>query len=92
MGNFFEIGSRIWNLERMINVKAGFNRGDDYLPERFSSQGGSGPSKDSLVDQDKLLDEYYDLRGWDRSGRPGEKIIANLNLREIAHKIELDIQ
>ncbi len=91
-GKFFEIGSRIWNLERMINVKAGFNRGDDYLPERFSSQGGSGPSKDSLVDQDKLLDEYYDLRGWSRSGRPGEKIIANLNLREIAHKIELDIQ
>ena len=89
---FFEIGSRIWNLERMINVKAGFNRDDDYLPERFSNQGGSGPSKDSLVDQDKLLDEYYDLRSWDKSGRLTEEILADLNLTEIAHKIELDIQ
>ena len=91
-GEFFEIGSRIWNLERMINIKAGFNRDDDYLPERFSNQGGSGPSKDSLVDQDKLLNEYYALRGWDKTGRPKENLINDLNLREIAHKIELDIQ
>ena len=91
-GEFFEIGSRIWNLERMINIKAGFNRDDDYLPERFSNQGGSGPSKDSLVDQDKLLNEYYALRGWDKTGRPKENLINDLNLSEIAHKIELDIQ
>lgn len=91
-GKFFEIGSRIWNLERMINLKAGFKRKDDYLPERFSSQGGSGPSKDSLVDQDKLLNEFYELRGWDKKGRPKEDLIKDLNLIEIAHKIELDIQ
>ena len=91
-GKFFEIGSRIWNLERMINVKTGFERDDDYLPERFSSQGGSGPSKDSLVDQDKLLNEYYDLRGWNKTGRLKKNIVNDLNLTEIAHKIELDIQ
>ncbi|MFN2363332.1 MAG: aldehyde ferredoxin oxidoreductase family protein [Halarsenatibacteraceae bacterium] len=91
-GKFFEIGSRIWNLERMINVSAGFTRDDDYLPDRFSSQGGSGPSKDSLVNQDKLLNEYYDLRGWNNKGQPKENLIKDLNLTEIAHKIELDIQ
>ncbi|MFW5790888.1 MAG: aldehyde ferredoxin oxidoreductase family protein [Bacillota bacterium] len=89
---FFVIGSRIWNLERIINVKIGFDRDNDYLPERFSSQGGSGPSIDSLVDQDKLLNEYYELRGWDKTGRPKENIINDLNLSEIAHKIELGIQ
>ena len=91
-GKFFEIGSRIWNLERMINLRAGFTRDDDYLPERFSSQGGSGPSKDSLVDQNTLLNEYYDLRSWDIKGQPKENLIKDLNLTEIAHKIELDIQ
>lgn len=89
---FFEIGSRIWNLERMINVKSGFTREADYLPERFSSQGGSGPSRDSLVNQEKLLDEYYELRNWDKIGRPKENLIDDLNLTEIAHRIELDIQ
>jgi aldehyde:ferredoxin oxidoreductase len=33
-----EAGERIVNLERMFNVRNGFSRKDDQLPERFTSE------------------------------------------------------
>ncbi|MBI3962797.1 MAG: hypothetical protein HY335_08600, partial [Deinococcus sp.] len=33
-----EIGERIVNLERLYNVRLGFNRQDDYLPRRFTEE------------------------------------------------------
>jgi aldehyde:ferredoxin oxidoreductase len=33
-----EIGERIVNLERLFNVREGFDRSDDYLPKRFTTQ------------------------------------------------------
>src|SRR5690606_31365886 len=30
-----QIGERIWNLEKLFNLKAGFTRKDDTLPERL---------------------------------------------------------
>jgi len=67
-------GERIWNLERLFNLKAGFARKDDTLPERFFSGGIS------RVEFEKALDEYYDLRGWDESGMPTGKKLKELGL------------
>nr|WP_269848420.1 aldehyde ferredoxin oxidoreductase C-terminal domain-containing protein [Methanosarcina horonobensis] len=34
-------GERIWNLERIYNLKAGFTRKDDTLPERLFEAGSA---------------------------------------------------
>jgi aldehyde:ferredoxin oxidoreductase len=78
------IGERIYNLERLINTKRGVSRKDDILPYRVMNEPiPDGPAKGLYVPRDVLdsmLDEYYQLRGWDREGRPTEAKLAELGL------------
>ena len=64
------IGERIWNMERDFNNRAGFTRKDDTLPKRLLTEPAkSGPAKGLVNGLDKMLPEYYALRGWDESGQ-----------------------
>lgn len=74
-------GERIWNLERIFNLKAGFTSADDTLPERLLKEPiKSGPSKGEVSDLSKMLPEYYRLRGWNRNGIPSEEKKRELSL------------
>ncbi|MFW5932731.1 MAG: orotidine 5'-phosphate decarboxylase / HUMPS family protein [Candidatus Hadarchaeota archaeon] len=53
-----EIGSRIYNLERLFNMREGLDRADDQLPKKFD------------IDVENMLKEYYEERGWDKNGTP----------------------
>jgi len=72
------IGERIYNLERFINVERGFDRRHDTLPRRFLEVPlPEGPAAGQVVLLDRMLDEYYRLRGWDPQGVPMDgKLIA----------------
>ena len=74
-GEFRKCGERTWNLERLFNIKAGFSRKDDTLPERFFGSGGI-----NKVEFEKALDEYYSLRGWDENGVPTKEKLRELEL------------
>ena len=75
------MGERIWNLERLFNLRAGFTKKDDALPPRFSQETlPRGHSKNKVVDLEPLLEEYYRLRGWDNEGVPTEEKLAELGL------------
>lgn len=39
-----------------------------------------------LKDFDAMLDRYYDLRGWDRDGRPTSKTLERLGLTDLARE------
>ncbi len=84
---FFQIGERIWNLERIFNLAAGFRREHDTLPERFKKEKGSGPANDSVVVEEKMLSEYYEVRGWNQEGIPRRKKLRQLNLEEFHHML-----
>ena len=75
-------GERINNLERLLNVREGFSRREDTLPERFRVEPlKEGPSKESVVDLEPMLDEYYQARGWDlATGFPSPQKLAELDL------------
>jgi aldehyde:ferredoxin oxidoreductase len=65
------VGERIWNLERLFNMEAGFLGADDCLPDRFVNepiQDGPGTGQISRIPE--MLPEYYRLRGWDDQGVP----------------------
>jgi len=74
---FLRCGERTWNLERMFNNKAGFSRKDDTLPGRFFETGGI-----NKPEFEKTLDEYYDLRGWDKNGVPTEEKLGELGISQ----------
>jgi aldehyde:ferredoxin oxidoreductase len=78
------IGERIYNLERLINVRRGVSRKDDVLPYRVMSEPiPDGPVKGrfcSPKDLDAMLDAYYELRGWSREGIPTDSKLKELGL------------
>ena len=61
-------GERIYALERYYNNLCGFDGADDDLPNRFvegdNAMPGQGGVEGSLVELDRMKDEYYGVRGW----------------------------
>jgi aldehyde:ferredoxin oxidoreductase len=78
------IGERIYNLERLINVRRGVRRKDEILPPRVVSEPiPDGPVKGRFClpkDLDAMLDTYYELRGWTPEGIPTEGKLKELGL------------
>ena len=75
-----KIGSRIWNLERIFNIREGFTKADDSLPPRFSTPLPEGGSRKRVSHVKEMLPEYYSLRGWDKDGNPTSKLLEELNI------------
>jgi aldehyde:ferredoxin oxidoreductase len=76
-----KIGERIWNLQKLYNVKRGFGRKDDTLPDRLLNEPlkeGAPAGQVSRIHE--MLDEYYTLRGWDAEGVPTEAKLRELGL------------
>ena len=74
-------GERVWNLERLFNLKAGLSRKDDTLPARMLNDPvPSGFAKGGVVELDVLLPQYYELRGWDKDGVPTKGKLESLGL------------
>ncbi len=75
------IGERIWNLERLFNVKAGFSSTDDTIPQRMLKEPmPEGPAKRQVCKLDEMLPEYYNIRGWTHKGIPTEDKLKSLGL------------
>ncbi|MGE5584294.1 MAG: aldehyde ferredoxin oxidoreductase family protein [Bacillota bacterium] len=85
---------RIWNLVRAFAVRErpDFGRADDQPPRRFYTEpvpdGPLAGSRITREDLDTLLDEYYDLRGWDRGGRPTAATLERLGLGDVASELQ----
>jgi aldehyde:ferredoxin oxidoreductase len=72
---------RIFNVKRLINVARGLGRQDDYLPQRLLTV----PQRDDIgpVDprgMERMLAEYYRIRGWDERGAPTQERLKALQL------------
>jgi aldehyde:ferredoxin oxidoreductase len=79
--DFMKCGDRIYNLERMWNLRAGLSAKDDALPPRLvKSPIPSGPSKGSVNRLAEMLPLYYQRRGWDASGVPTDARLRELGL------------
>jgi aldehyde:ferredoxin oxidoreductase len=77
-----ETGERIWNLERLFNLRAGLTAADDSLPERLLKvPAPSGTAKGKVAELDIMLPEYYQLRGWTPEGVPSNETLDRLKLQ-----------
>ena len=76
-----KVGERIWNLERLFNLKAGFSAADDTLPPRLLGDPmPEGPHKGRVSRVPEMLPRYYEARGWDARGVPTPEKLAELGL------------
>jgi aldehyde:ferredoxin oxidoreductase len=79
-----ESGERRLNMMRLFNVREGFGRAQDILPDRMFIKMPDGPNEGVGIDREnfeKALDAYYDFAGWDKStGIPTKETIERLGL------------
>ena len=76
------LGERINNLVRLFNIREGVTNVDDSLPPRLLKESlQSGPAKDVTVPIKEMLDQYYLIRGWDKSGVPTKSKLNQLRLK-----------
>jgi len=84
------VGERIWNLTRLFWAREhdGFGREWDLPPPRFyEDPPATGPTAGqitSLDDVQRLLDMYYEQRGWTPDGLPTPQTLSRLGLTEVA--------
>ena len=82
--DFLNIADRIETLIRLFNNREGFTRDDDRLPYRTLHEPlPDGPAKGQFIGEENLqrmIDEYYELRGWDRSGIPKPETLKKYGL------------
>lgn len=69
-------------------MRKGFRRKDDTHPEKiFTEASSAGPSKGQVVDREafeKMLDEYYEIAGWDKLiGVPTPRKLAELGIDKL---------
>ena len=77
---FIKAGERIHILERLMNTREGIKRHDDVLPGRLMKQGRKSDTLNKKVELDKMISQYYTLRGYDIDGIPLKKTIEDLEL------------
>jgi aldehyde:ferredoxin oxidoreductase len=78
------LGERTNNLKHMYNLREGITRDDFQLPKRLTTTPiPEGVSKGQVVteqEMEKMLDDYFEARGWTKEGHPTEKKIEELSL------------
>lgn len=83
-----QISERTETLIRMLNNRFGKTRADDQLPARIINEAPKdGPAAGKAIGYEafnRMLSEYYDLRGWDDQGIPKPETLRNLGLTEDA--------
>ena len=78
-----KVGERITNMARVFNVREGFSKNDDWLPERFFQPHTSGELADTAIEPDKLknaINTYYAMMGWDENGIPTHAKLEELDI------------
>jgi aldehyde:ferredoxin oxidoreductase len=85
----YEMLDPIWDLERAIACREGRRRTDDWLHE-YNFQGMDKEGRRLLKDDlKKLLDDLYNLRGWDLStGIPTKEKLESVSLIDVAKDLE----
>ncbi|NPV71879.1 MAG: aldehyde ferredoxin oxidoreductase family protein [Firmicutes bacterium] len=79
-----EIADRIETTIRLFNNREGLSRSDDTLPPRILEEPlPDGPARGKIIGRanlDRMLDEYYQLRGWDPAGVPTKETVSRLQI------------
>lgn len=84
-------GRRILTLEKCFNVREGATRADDRLPWRLMHE--ESPDREGAINSpaelDGMLDEYYELHGWDTaSSWPRRETLEALDLGDVADELD----
>lgn len=77
-----EVGERVLNIGRAFNQREGFNRKNDTMPKRIAKEViKSGAAAGQKIPQEAfedMLNQYYDVMGWDNNGMMPQSLLDTL--------------
>lgn len=77
-----EVGRRVLNIGRAFNQREGFNRAHDTVPKRVVKDVlQNGPAAGQVIPQEAfedMLDQYYEVMGWNKDGTMPEELIQSI--------------
>ena len=85
-----KVGERCANMMHAFNLREGFTREDDRLPERFHQPLAAGPIKGTKIDKEEFkraIDTYYKMMGWDEQGIPQREKLQELDIEWVAEEL-----
>jgi len=78
--DLMDAGERIFTVQRLINIRDGYNAGTDTLPKKMFQAAKEGFRAGKVPPFKELMDDYYNLRGWDENGEPGQETLDRLGV------------
>ena len=96
-----QTAERAWTIEKLLNVREGFDRRHDHAPEAWFQPLVRAGEEHHITDYDRttnltrkdlerFLDEYYDERGYNKeSGLPTREKLRKLGLENMAQDLDL---
>jgi aldehyde:ferredoxin oxidoreductase len=87
MKDLLACGERTWLLKRGLGNMMGVSAKDDGLPKRILTPLKDGSAAGSVPDVEKLLREYYEIRGLDKDGKPKKEVLIKAGLEDLAKKL-----
>ncbi|MBI5878140.1 MAG: aldehyde ferredoxin oxidoreductase family protein [Chloroflexi bacterium] len=92
IADLLKIGERATNLARVFNVREGFSRKDDMIPERLFAPSPVGALQGVGISHDEFeqaLTELYRLKGWDpETAKPTRERLRELGIEWAADIVE----
>jgi aldehyde:ferredoxin oxidoreductase len=96
LDDLFKVGDRIYALMKFFWLREfpNWDRTRDYPPKVWfdpSNADKEGPIAGKILEWDKyekLLDSFYEIRGWDKRGIPTRKTALGLGLAKEAAEVE----
>jgi aldehyde:ferredoxin oxidoreductase len=76
------VGRRVLNIGRAFNQREGFNRAHDTVPKKIVRDAlQNGPAAGQVIPPEAfedMLDQYYEVMGWDKNGMMSDELIKSL--------------
>jgi aldehyde:ferredoxin oxidoreductase len=73
-------GQRGFTVQRLNNIRDGYNKAADILPKKMFQAAKEGFRAGKKIPFEGLMEDYYALRGWDENGAPTKETMKRLNL------------
>ena len=73
-------GERGFTVQRMNNLRDGYNADNDVLPKKMQKVAKDGVRAGKQIPFAEMMKEYYQLRGWNDNGAPSQQTLSRLGL------------
>jgi aldehyde:ferredoxin oxidoreductase len=85
-----KVGQRAVNIMRAFNIRRGITGDLDRPSQRYGSTptDGAAQGKSIIPHFDKMLQDYYEVMGWDEAGKPLPETLRALGLDKIAEELQ----